>query len=647
MVRIRLIGKHVLEIMSHNQDFVSINILLILKIIFFSISVGLNFEPIWMIISSLATLLFLSVWCIFLPKFARISFLILFNGLISVALLADLLFYRFFHNFISVPILFQIREAKGVSSSIATLFSKWDFLLFVDLLFLVPYLIRLKPTHLSHSPAIRKRLSHVGVLLIVIGFTLGLTTKTMALDFNQNAYTGLNWNNTVLLDMGPVNYHIYDIYNYFNKNKATKLLTDDIDSLKAWMASNRSQKTHNFTAVAQGKNVIIVQMEAMQNFLVGRAVNGQEITPNLNRLVKSSMYFDNYFTQIGEGNTSDAEFMTLNSLYPAASGSNNILRDENAYQALPSVLRQVGYGSYVFHSNDPEFWNRANMFKAEGFDKFYNKNDLEQDERVGMGLSDVSMLKQVAKNLAEFKQPFFSFAITLSGHYPYNLPDSKKELTIPQDQYSQTFANYLQAQHYADKALGEFVDSLKNQGLLDNSVLVVYGDHYGTGWTNRDIETFLGLNQKLNNYSSLELNKVPLLIHLPGGASADVKHISGGQMDLYPTLVNLLGLNKNDLFYFGQDLLNTKQGFSAFRVWTPDGSFATDDIFYISKDGQFEHGSAYNRKTGEKIGLEGLEDNFKKANRELLMSDLILQTNGLPKLVSLSQFTASESTFSK
>ncbi|HZW82861.1 MAG TPA: sulfatase-like hydrolase/transferase, partial [Candidatus Deferrimicrobium sp.] len=201
-------------------------------------------------------------------------------------------------------------------------------------------------------------------------------------------------------------------------------------------------------------------------------------------------------------------------------------------------------------------------------------------------------------------------------------------------EFSPIFSDYLQAQHYQDKALGEFIENLRQQGILDKSLLVIYGDHFGSGFVPQDFEKLLNLPQPLNEYTSKELNKVPLLIRLPGGTAAGVKHISGGQMDLLPTLINLLGLDKSKSLYFGQDLLNSKDGFSAFRFYSPDGTFATNEVFYLAaKDGVFEHGTAYDRKTGQKTDLERCRDGFRRATWQLNMSDLILETNGLPQLL--------------
>ncbi|MDA8442899.1 MAG: LTA synthase family protein [Peptococcaceae bacterium] len=642
MLRINLYAKKIGKSVGNNQDFLLVTVAILLKIILFSVEIGPKFSSAELIISSVAILLVLTSGFILLPYKARTSLLLVFDLIISVGMLADLLFFRFFHSVITVPVLFEASQVEGVSSSVMTLFHPLDSLLFADLLVLVPYFVYLNKRYKPQPRRFFRRLGQIALMLVICGLVLNFTTKNVQAQFTLSEYTGQTWNQTVLRDLGVVNFHLLDVYSYIKQNGTKQSLSSAVPELKAWMNTHRQQGGTNLTGIAKGKNVIIVQLEAMQNFVVGQSVDGQVITPNLNSLAQNSIYFDNYFTQIGQGNTSDAEFMTLNSLYPASSGSNYVMKSNNTFQSLPWVLDAAGYqGSYAFHAYLPDFWNRAKMYQAEGFNQFYNAdNFFKQNDTVGMGLSDESMFNQVIPQLKQLQQPYFSFVITLSGHYPYTIPSEKQTLKIPQGQYSETFTNYLQAQHYADQALGDFINQLKQQGILDNSVLVVYGDHYGSGFTNQDLTKFLGAGKSLNNYNLDELNKVPLIIHLPGNQAARVDHISGGQMDLYPTLLNLLGINNKDQYYFGQDLLNAKEGFSAFRVWAPDGSFATNDVFYIANwDGNFADGSAYDRKTGQKISLQGLQGYYTLAETELHASDLVLQTDGLPQLVPLNHTT--------
>lgn len=624
-----------LEIIKYNQDFILVNLLLICKVLFSSKELGFGLGPTDMVFSSLAILLVLSCWIFFLPYKARASALIIIDAVLSFVLLADVVFFRFFHHVISIPALFEASMVEGVTGSVGNLFSISDIFYFIDIILLIPYFFILNHRHIREPQRLLNRMSKVGGILIVCLLFLAGTAKAVSADFSVNAYTGLNLNNTVLKNMGIFNFHLFDLYNFIKQKDATVSLNGEVPQLKQWMSQNREQEPAKYYGVAKGKNLILVQLEAMQGFVIGASVNGQEITPNLNDLIKHSMYFNNYFTQIAQGNTSDAEFATLNSLYPAATGSNYIMKSKNTYQSLPWLFKEQGYGTYAFHGNKAEFWNRNNMYPAEGFDDFYNlSNGLTLDENVIMGLSDESMFRQSMQIMQSLQQPFFSFMITLSGHYPYNVPDYLKGLNIPNGQFSPIFTDYLQAQHYADSSLGDFIADLKQSGLWDNSVVVFYGDHFGTGWTNQDLEKFLQASQPLNDYNLHELNKVPLIIHFPGDQHAGVVHTSGGQMDLFPTLANLFALNTNNMFYFGRDLLNSQHSFTAFRYYSPDGSFVTNKLFYIAgSDGVFEHGKAYDRQTGQQVPVSEAKAGYQEALWQEKMSDLILDTNGLPLLI--------------
>ena len=623
------------QAISGNYEILIVDSLLLIKIIFFNFLIGVT-SSLSMSVCSFVVLVALSIWTYYLPPLGRRVTLFLFACFISTLLWVDLLFSRIYHTVLSIPVLYEAGQVEGVSGSIITLINKGDILFFVDLLVLAYIFFLRRNNKLVPQKGIVRRTAQIASVLVICISILGIHLVTITKVFDKDAYVGLNWNNTVLEQMGVLNYHILDLYQFVNIKDAKTNFDSKIELLKTWMEHHQKLEGTNLKGVAKGKNLIVIQLEAMQGFLIGNSINGQEVTPNLNKWIKSSMYFDNYFTQIAEGTTSDAEFMSLNSLYPAEVGSNYILHPLNKYNSMPSALKDAGFtGTFAFHGYKPEFWNRNKMYPSEGFDKFYNENDFQMDEKLGMGLSDESMFNQTLSILEQKQQPFFSFIITLTAHYPWDgIPDDKKELNIPQGKFTDMFTNYLQAQNYADEAFGKFMDNLQQQGILDNSMVVVYGDHFGQYLQDQDIRKFLNSPTPINDYTSLELHRVPLLIRMPNGKYSGVRHISGGQMDLYPTLANLVGLDKSKLFYFGHDLLNIKEGFSAFRVYAPDGSFATDDLFYIaSKDGVFEHGAAYNRQTGQKVDIEKARNGFQRANWHLSMSDLILKVNGLPRLL--------------
>ena len=162
-----------------------------------------------------------------------------------------------------------------------------------------------------------------------------------------------------------------------------------------------------------------MQLEAIQQFVIGTKFNGKEITPNLNKFINDSAYFENFYYQIGAGNTSDAEFLANTSLYPLNEGAVYFRFPANTYESTANLLKKQGYATYAAHANNPSFWNRMEMYKALGFDKFINSKSLVLDEFLGWGLSDMSFLKQ-SLNKIDVSRPFYGFFITLSSHYPFN-----------------------------------------------------------------------------------------------------------------------------------------------------------------------------------------------------------------------------------
>ena len=541
---------------------------------------------------------------------------------------------RFFHRVLPVLAFYQLDQLSGISNSIITLLSLKDFLFALDLIFIVPFLAYVFTKQKKRKVSLRLKFAQVTFIFALCTGLLFFKVDKMISANGTEVISDIYMNKTLLNSMGVLNYHLADLYNTVKTSKSTTLSRSDILALRASNESYQSTQNH-YHGAAVGKNLIIIQMESTQSFLINRSVNGQEVTPNLNKLLRSSMYFDNYFVQVSQGNSSDAEFMTFNSLYPLPVGASLLMYPKNDYISLPKLLKARGYHTFVIHGDVPTFWGRDVAYPSMGIDKFISRNELKESSVIGMGLSDEEVFKQAIPIIEQAKKPFMSMIITLSSHHPFIIPESKKELSITSGEYSQLFSDYLQSQHYADKEIGFFLDALERNGILDNSLLVVYGDHFGTGWTDSDIQKFLSINEPLNEYKQMELKKVPLLIRLPKGQNAGVLHQSGGQMDLMPTIANLMGLERQKMFYFGQDLLNEKDGFSIFRYYAVDGSFATNDFMYLgSADGVFEHGHAYDRKTGQEIEVGFLRGKYNEAKKQLEMSDLLLKGNAIPDILS-------------
>jgi lipoteichoic acid synthase len=350
-------------------------------------------------------------------------------------------------------------------------------------------------------------------------------------------------------------------------------------------------------------NVIYYHLESFQNFLIHYKLHGEEVTPFLNSLTKdpNTIYFDNFFHQTAHGKTSDAEFMLENSLYGLPQGSAYMLKGLNTYQAAPGILGQQGYTTAVFHGNAASFWNREEIYKSFGYDKFFDSSyfNMNQKDLTDYGLMDKPFLKQSFPMLESLHQPFYTKLITLSNHFPFNM--DQKETTIkPADTGVPTVDDYFQTARYADEAVKQFFTYLKKSGLDDHTIVILYGDHYGIPKDNNN-EMSQIMGKEITPFESAGLQRVPLFIHVPG-IKGGVNHEYGGQVDVLPTLLHLLGIDSKKYIQFGTDLLSKEHDdLIPFR----NGDFVSPTITAVE-------GKYYDSKTGMEIG----EDKMAEVQRD-------------------------------
>jgi len=390
--------------------------------------------------------------------------------------------------------------------------------------------------------------------------------------------------------------------------------------------------------IAKGRNLIVIQIESLQNSMIGAKYNGSEVTPALNALIEGdSIYFDNFYQQLGSGNTSDAEFAMNNSMLGAIESYTYDLYQNNYFRGLPWILKQQGYSTLVLHGYHKDFWNRENAYPNQGFDKFIGGDDFKNDYLVGIGnvqgVSDKEFFRQSIPFLKESKKPFYSFYITLSSHHPFNLPEKLKEIELKPEDQGTLFGDYINAVRYADSSIGEFLALLKENGLYDDSMIVIYGDHYALSEADEEVKASVS-NYLGYDYDISEMMSVPLIINIPG---KDVRHtvgISGGETDIMPTVAYLLGIDKLDTLYFGQNLLTAESGFVPEQTHLLKGSFIKDDIvFEMSRDGVFENSRAWDRFTKEPVDIGPLREYYLKAKNQVDLSQYYLRHDVLRKVL--------------
>ncbi len=528
---------------------------------------------------------------------------------LTILMYGDLIHYRHFRTPIPIHSMGSAGQVAAVGGSVWVLLSYIDIVLFVDLIILGIYLYRSKRK--SEEIYYKRRLFYgiagIGIFCLVLLINTGM--------MKEGVYTAER--------LGMIYYHFVDIQMW---------VTGGESQVEDW--EPKDQKTRlpvgqrAYFGAAKGRNLIVIQVESMQNFVLNREIEGQSITPVMNELIsQDTLYFDRYYQQLGRGNTSDAEFVTHNSLYPSMGTYTYKQYEEHDFYPLPRMLQEQGYSTIAFHGNDPDFWNRRAMYKKQGFDTFISDQQMVNDEVIGIGISDGSVFRQSIPYLQGLSQPFYSFYVTLTSHTPFIMPKELQGLSCKGELKGTFLENYLQSIHYYDQVLGEFLESLKKQGLYENSIIVIYGDHFGVDIRKKEIRQMM--SEFLEKpYDFDEFMNVGLLIHIPGLGKAETRSIAGGQIDFYPTMLNLLGVEQTKGYLFGQDLLNASKGFAASQTYMIKGSFIDDEkVFEMSRDGKYENSRAYYIHNGEQVPLEKCREGYERALQDINRSNYILHNN--------------------
>ncbi len=622
---------------------------LIKFIVFYNlVNVVTNLVPV-IIISCLLTWLILGT---FKNKWVSVTLYLM----ISFIMFCDVTYFSFFNRYLSLSMLGAAEVLGDIGESIKQVLRPANFVMFMDVAILYAILLYNKwigteENILKNSKSIRPRRKR--------------SSNRSSSNRVINSDSRVSWDNirkrywkplTLFLIVALIvtNFPKSDLLTSISNQEIYSFRTKDVLANTIGFGAKENilitnsyaeQQNGPIFGAAAGKNLIVIQLESFQNFVLGLEYNGQEVTPNLNKLInENSMYFDHYYQQIGGGNTSDAEFATNNSMLGVLESYTYKIYQENHFKGLPKLLKDKGYQTAVFHAHESRgFWNREAMYPKMGFDDFYGgiKNDTknrpngayEMTEWMGWGLTDTEFYKQTIPFMEKLQEPFYSFVISLSNHHPYEMLDHYDFIELKPEDQDTLAGNYLNSAAYTDYALGQFIEELKKDGIYENSIIAIYGDHSGlvnNEETNEVMGRILG-----KKYDFDEVMHIPLIINMPEEA-VDIRQTistAGGQLDFLPTIAYLMGFEKLDTLYQGQNLITTDSGFVAEHTFMVKGSFFLDDIAYeMSRDGIFKNGRAWNINTGKPVSLEGLHDKYIQSIKISDTSKYLLDNNVLEKI---------------
>ena len=555
----------------------------------------------------------------------------IFMGLIYIAntalLMFNVIYYREFTDFMTINTIFGYSTvSQGLSGSSFALLKPQDIIIVVDIVivalgFITGFL------HLDKRPIPRVQalaLTSFSLFCLVLNITLGEISRPQLLSrtFDRNY---------LVKYLGIDTYMVYDgLKTARNSQVRNKAGSSDLNNIINFTRNHYAEPNSKMYGIAKGRNVIVIHLESFQQFLINYKLNDKEVTPFLNSLYnsKETYSFANFFNQVGQGKTSDAENMLETSTYGLSQGSLfSILGTDNTFEGAPAILDQSqGYTSAVFHGNSGSFWNRNNVYKNLGYNYFFDSSYYNTDANnlTEYGLKDKLLFHDSIKYLERLQQPFYAKFVTVSNHFPFTLDDQNTSFDKANTSDA-SINNYFVTAHYLDQAVQEFFEYLKKSGLYDNSIIVLYGDHYGISDTrNLKLASLLGKSSSTwSDFDNTQMQRVPFMIHIPGTKDGGVQTQYGGEIDVLPTLLHLLGIDSRDYIQFGTDLFSSKHDqVVAFRnedFITPKYTVVGNTIYQNSTGKILTHPS-------QKVKDEIKKDR-EKVNTELSLSDTLNNKN--------------------
>lgn len=579
---------------------------------------------------------------------ANTIYLLLFAWLFSNAV-----YYREFSDYISISTMMASSSVSaGLGEAALKLFRIGDIVYFLDFIFLFVLIAR-KKFILDNRP-FNKRASFAISALSVMLFSANLFLA----EIDRPELLSRGFSNTYIVRaLGLPAFLGYNATQTYSAHKDRfEASATDLAPVQEYVSSHYAAPNDQYFGIAKGRNVIYIHLESLQQFIIDYKLNvdgvDYEVTPFLNSLYhsNSTLAFSNIFNQVKAGKTSDAETMIETSLFGLNQGSFMVqYGGTNTQQAAPYILSQNGgYTSAVFHGNSASFWNRNNTYKQWGYNYFFDQSYFSkatEENSFQYGLNDKIMFADSIQYLEHMQQPFYAKFITVSNHYPYTTSLIGDEKGFPlANTDDETINGYFATANYLDSSIKSFFDYLKATGLYENSIIILYGDHYGiSNSRNPDLAPLLNKDpQTWSDFDNAMLQRIPYMIIIPGMTNGGIWDTFGGEIDALPTLEHLLGIKPDNYIQVGQDLLSPDN--SQIVALRTAGSFITPK--YTSYGGKL-----YFTETGEEITNpdETTQEEIEKIKEvvaaQLAASDAVqtgdllrFLNNGLDKL-DTSQFS--------
>ena len=549
-------------------------------------------------------------FCYFIKPKKQIRYLFIFSVIFSIVCFINCVYYSNYISFASFSMLSTATELTGYTDAVIQ-----NILEFKDFIFFIPPFILLffhfqfkKKDYYNRVEKIEKGkkrfLNTIGITLISLGIFVTQLTSTDLSRLNKQ------WNrSSIVMEFGIYIYQANDVVSCIKTKMNTMFGYDEAaKKFREYYSTKEKTDPNKYTDIFKDKNVLVIHAESFQGFTMDLKFNDKELTPNMNRLSKEGIYFNNFYAEESTGTSSDTEFTFSSSLMPASNGTVFMNYFNRNYVTTQKLLKEQGYYTFSMHGNNGSAWNRDVMYKYIGYDRFYSKKDYEIDEEIGLGLSDKSFFRQSVEKIKDINNEhdkWYGLLVMLTNHTPFsdikNYSDYSVDLnnddgTVTPYLEGSKMGNYLKSVHYADEAIGQLMNSLEEEGLLEDTIVVIYGDHdaklktseFERLYYNENIDSILidpsKKIEKIDDYT-YELNrKVPFIIWSKDKLNTDYVgtfNIAMGMIDVSPTLGNMLGFYNP--YALGVDIFSVDENAIVF----PDGNWMTNKLYYNSSKKEY------------------------------------------------------------
>lgn len=519
----------------------------------------------------------------------RIKYVVTWDIFFTILICMDLIYNRSFFTMPSMVDVYIFKNFSGFDGGeVTSLICGYDVILFLDLIVLAIFLWKCRAREIDvqvrRKALLRSAVISICTCLFIIA-AIPIQAKVFDVNTDFLETEDAEKQSRYFSSMG---YHIKDMYELFMglfDNEIDKDEQKDIDTYFNW--KNENIPDNQYASIFNGKNVLFLQIESLETFVIGREIDGQEITPNINRLTENGFVFYNIYEQVQGGNSSDADLMYTTSRLPVLKGSTFFRYSDVKLTSLPDMLIERGYDTVYAQAVNGSFWNYQEAWKNMiGVDNFIGAEMLNMDvDKIGFTINDKDFIEQIYPHVADVTKPYYAHIVLNSSHMPFEIKDeSIKELQLDEALDDTYLGGYLQLCRYVDTQVGNLLERMEADGLLDNTIIVVTGDHTG-------IHKYYeySLEEWYDEYPWVEAKgyyTVPLIINSKDMEESVTSDVLAGQIDVMPTLAYLLGIPDDEYMndVMGRNLLKTKRSYAIFRDGTVYSEGLTDEEIEIVKD---------------------------------------------------------------